>query len=172
MKYFFTFFLILALVKSYAQKQRYSKDELKRIVAAQQTKINDLLIQIESLSDLQKKYLKADRDKFDCMNRFSDSVRVKNDMITRQIQENQYLRNYVKTLKDELVVKNQTITGHSQLIQKLSPSKAKKYSLYDDESAPVHNKYSRRTYITGPRGGCYYINGNGNKTYVDRSLCN
>lgn len=26
-------------------------------------------------------------------------------------------------------------------------------------------------YMTGPRGGCYYINGNGNKTYVDRSLC-
>ena len=26
-------------------------------------------------------------------------------------------------------------------------------------------------YITGPRGGCYYINRNGNKTYVDRSLC-
>lgn len=26
-------------------------------------------------------------------------------------------------------------------------------------------------YIRGPRGGCYYINGNGNKTYVDRSLC-
>ena len=23
----------------------------------------------------------------------------------------------------------------------------------------------------GPRGGCYYINGNGNKTYVDRSEC-
>jgi len=28
-----------------------------------------------------------------------------------------------------------------------------------------------RLYITGPRGGCYYINGNGNKTYVDRSMC-
>jgi hypothetical protein len=26
-------------------------------------------------------------------------------------------------------------------------------------------------YITGPRGGCYYINRNGNKTYVDRSFC-
>lgn len=25
---------------------------------------------------------------------------------------------------------------------------------------------------TGPRGGCYYINSNGNKTYVDRSECN
>ncbi len=29
-----------------------------------------------------------------------------------------------------------------------------------------------RTYIRGPRGGCYYINSNGNKTYVARSLCN
>lgn len=26
-------------------------------------------------------------------------------------------------------------------------------------------------YIRGPRGGCYYINRNGNKTYVDRSMC-
>jgi hypothetical protein len=31
---------------------------------------------------------------------------------------------------------------------------------------------SSRRYIRGPRGGCYYINSNGNKTYVDRSLCN
>ncbi|HEY4150108.1 MAG TPA: hypothetical protein VGM41_14315 [Chitinophagaceae bacterium] len=29
----------------------------------------------------------------------------------------------------------------------------------------------RRTYITGPRGGCYYINSNGNKVYVDHSFC-
>lgn len=28
-----------------------------------------------------------------------------------------------------------------------------------------------RTYITGPRGGCYYINSNGNKVYVDHSFC-
>lgn len=26
--------------------------------------------------------------------------------------------------------------------------------------------------IRGPRGGCYYINSRGNKTYVDRSMCN
>jgi len=26
--------------------------------------------------------------------------------------------------------------------------------------------------IRGPRGGCYYWNSRGNKTYVDRSLCN
>lgn len=29
-----------------------------------------------------------------------------------------------------------------------------------------------RTYIRGSRGGCYYINANGKKTYVDRNLCN
>lgn len=43
--------------------------------------------------------------------------------------------------------------------------------------APVVKKHRRipasgHQYIRGPRGGCYYINRNGNKTYVDRSLCN
>ncbi|WP_081643220.1 hypothetical protein [Sphingobacterium paucimobilis] len=33
-------------------------------------------------------------------------------------------------------------------------------------------KSTSRTYIRGPRGGCYYINSNGGKTYVDRSMCN
>lgn len=31
--------------------------------------------------------------------------------------------------------------------------------------------YNGRGLITGPKGGCYYINSNGNKTYVDRSYC-
>ncbi len=31
---------------------------------------------------------------------------------------------------------------------------------------------SSRTYIRGPRGGCYYLNRSGNKVYVDKSLCN
>lgn len=29
-----------------------------------------------------------------------------------------------------------------------------------------------KTYIRGPRGGCYYISGSGRKVYVDRSMCN
>ncbi len=29
-----------------------------------------------------------------------------------------------------------------------------------------------RVYITGPRGGCYYVRANGVKVYVDRSVCN
>lgn len=32
--------------------------------------------------------------------------------------------------------------------------------------------YNKHPLILGPKGGCYYINGSGNKTYVDRSYCN
>jgi|SRR5690606_18253993 len=46
-------------------------------------------------------------------------------------------------------------------------------------NSPIRNtgsssvkKQTGRKYIRGPRGGCYYINSNGNKTYVDRSFCN
>jgi len=38
--------------------------------------------------------------------------------------------------------------------------------------SPPQRSTSRSRYITGPRGGCYYINSNGKKIYVDRSLCN
>jgi len=31
--------------------------------------------------------------------------------------------------------------------------------------------YNGHTLYKGPKGGCYYINSNGNKTYVDRSYC-
>ena len=44
-------------------------------------------------------------------------------------------------------------------------NKAEKLSQY-----PILNKPSSR-YTQGPRGGCYYINSSGNKTYVDRGLC-
>lgn len=30
---------------------------------------------------------------------------------------------------------------------------------------------TRRTYIRGPKGGCYYVNDKGNKVYVDKGLC-
>jgi hypothetical protein len=31
---------------------------------------------------------------------------------------------------------------------------------------------SDRKYIRGSRGGCYYLNSSGNKTYVDKAFCN
>lgn len=38
-------------------------------------------------------------------------------------------------------------------------------------SKPRIELVQQRRYIRGPRGGCYYINRNGNRTYVDRSMC-
>ena len=32
--------------------------------------------------------------------------------------------------------------------------------------------HNGNTLYTGPQGGCYYYNSNGNKTYVDRTECN
>lgn len=32
--------------------------------------------------------------------------------------------------------------------------------------------YNGNQLYKGSQGGCYYINSNGNKTYVDRSYCN
>ncbi len=31
--------------------------------------------------------------------------------------------------------------------------------------------YNNKPLIKGPKGGCYYINKNGNKTYVEKYLC-
>ena len=33
-------------------------------------------------------------------------------------------------------------------------------------------KTDDHTYYKGPKGGCYYINGSGKKTYVDHAYCN
>jgi hypothetical protein len=56
-------------------------------------------------------------------------------------------------------------SSHSQGAVVIAPQKAK------EPAAVEARTIYTRGYITGPRGGCYYINSNGNKTYVDRSLC-
>lgn len=38
-------------------------------------------------------------------------------------------------------------------------------------SSPCGTHNGKQLY-KGSRGGCYYINSNGNKTYVDRNECN
>jgi hypothetical protein len=54
------------------------------------------------------------------------------------------------------------------LEQRTVPEQVPSYERDDDKNDTLT---ARREYITGPRGGCYYINGSGNKTYVDRSFC-
>gem|GEM_PF-1273383 len=45
-------------------------------------------------------------------------------------------------------------------------------AIYCDSTTTHTCYYHGYPLIIGPKGGCYYINGNGNKTYVDRSFCN
>lgn len=42
----------------------------------------------------------------------------------------------------------------------------------DSAAARAKPASSGRKFIRGPFGGCYYINSNGNRSYVDRSMCN
>lgn len=54
-----------------------------------------------------------------------------------------------------------------------STLKSKRFDISNskvDVDAPVR-AYNGHVLQIGPRGGCYYINSNGNKTYVDRSYC-
>lgn len=47
------------------------------------------------------------------------------------------------------------------------------FPLVSTPSAPAAAPRQPRSngFIRGPRGGCYYINSRGNKTYVDRGMC-
>ena len=39
-------------------------------------------------------------------------------------------------------------------------------------SAKKPEKVAGRTYVKGPKGGCYYVAASGRKTYVNKELCN
>jgi len=40
-----------------------------------------------------------------------------------------------------------------------------------EKEVEVIPETNSRIYYTGPRGGCYYYNSNGNKTYVEHFYC-
>lgn len=56
----------------------------------------------------------------------------------------------------------------------LHKAKYVKNSLYSSGNSEKLNKSTieiSRSYVTGEKGGCYYINNNGNRIYVNKSLC-
>jgi Bacterial SH3 domain len=60
---------------------------------------------------------------------------------------------------------NATTTSEREPIRVTTP--AETYSVPQSTRSAAD-----RSYIRGPRGGCYYISGSGRKVYVDRSMCN
>lgn len=71
----------------------------------------------------------------------------------------------------EYVSTGQSMTSSATQVNRLSSGSSSTTSSTKTNTAPARKSTGRR-YIKGSRGGCYYINSNGNKTYVDRSLCN
>lgn len=69
-------------------------------------------------------------------------------------------------------VNNYEITSPSPT-KSTSPytSRSSNSRYYKSEGTSNRRTTTSRTYIQGPRGGCYYINSRGNKTYVARSMC-
>jgi len=109
---------------------------------------------------------------------------------SQSVEASLYLREELVKQRDDLLKKAQELQVRIDAIDKklgnqLASTHTVQYlsknATYNDgsytrsiekQSNKQYKSRSTRTYHRGPRGGCYYINSNGNKTYVARSMCN
>jgi TolA-binding protein len=128
------------------------------------------------------------------LNILSDELEKQNAQYATRLGNTEKENQALKARNEQL---SQTIATQNAAISRLSAAKpapdpapsvteqpAYTVPMYSAPSTPGYQPRTSRPapavrahqtshyYIRGPRGGCYYINGNGNKTYVDRSLCN
>lgn len=176
MKILLTILLSLILtIKSHSQSNsKYSKKELKEIVKAQQKQINELLIKNEELSKLVTKLHLVEEEKFNFLtqkNNLEKKIIEKENEISTKNKEKEFLLNSIVDYKNEIEEMNAVVALANKNSRHSNPQYQKEIRVNNSSTMNYYKKNTRR-YITGPRGGCYYINGNGNKTYVDRSLCN
>ncbi|MCC6280995.1 MAG: hypothetical protein IT262_10365 [Saprospiraceae bacterium] len=107
-----------------------------------------------------------------------------------------YTADSLTSIVDKEITKGTILYFHNQVgdfkeVYTRNPKKVDKelrkkfrYYLYKPKYKKLSYKYSKdsatiyeipfdknQTYILGERGGCYYINKHGNKTYVNRSYC-
>jgi hypothetical protein len=92
-----------------------------------------------------------------------------------------YVQGYYKTAPNNTINDNFTTkpnvnpyTGQKGYIEPTYTTPSYNNSSYSTTPSYNNSTYSTPSYSapvqTGPRGGSYYINGNGNKTYVKKSL--
>ncbi|MFI3268039.1 MAG: hypothetical protein R3Y51_04900 [Rikenellaceae bacterium] len=73
-----------------------------------------------------------------------------------------YVKGHYRTTKDNTNTNNWSTTGNT------NPNTQVKGTTAKDYSSQASNYGSGKTIYTGPNGGQYYINSNGNKTYVPK----
>lgn len=95
-------------------------------------------------------------------------VRQRDDLL-RQVRE---IQSRIDTIDKRLGNETQS-TNTVQYFTKTATYTDGSYSQsVESKNSKSYKTSTTRTYYRGPRGGCYYINSNGNKTYVARSMCN
>jgi len=98
-------------------------------------------------------------------------VRQRDDLL-RQVKE---IQTRIDAIGNTLDTKSKSKTKTNYLTKNIKYNSETNYSNSFNNSTSRKKPYrsrKTRTYHRGPRGGCYYINSNGNKTYVARSMCN
>lgn len=74
-----------------------------------------------------------------------------------------------KSYVDKKFCESTTTSSDSREEVKIAPALPRASS--SGKTQPINNNSDGMKYITGPRGGCYYINSSGRKTYVGKALC-
>lgn len=97
------------------------------------------------------------------------AITTNGDRVVLNDDKTWYYVDNVETKSDNQI-NNFTSSNLKSPVKKKAVSTTKK-SPVKKQSTAKRKSSSSRSYITGPRGGCYYINSSGNKVYVDRSLC-
>lgn len=169
-------FLVLTFVvlqnSLYSQKKR----ELENRNAALNAKIKELENQvIESKAKLltdSKAILNLEKGVKDLVGE-NRELRIENERLKIRVEylekDNAEQRILVKSIQSEL---GKSSYKPPQELNIAGPTYQSFNNTQNTSSSYRKTSKSSRKYYLGPRGGCYYINSNGNKTYVDRSLCN
>ncbi|WP_299325327.1 hypothetical protein [uncultured Maribacter sp.] len=87
------------------------------------------------------------------------------------IKSNDSISEFIKSIETEKKLYNSLEVSTSSYKSSSYSSSTKNTNSGSSSYKPKRYK-SSRNYYRGSRGGCYYINSNGNKSYVARSLCN
>jgi len=174
-----TALLVFFSFQAYSQVSKFSKKELRELARIQQRKIISLELKAEQLVELEKKFQIVEQQKFSCLeegNRLAKKLAAKEEEMVRKNQERDFLLSSIRDYKKDIEEKNSLLALRVTPVSEYSKPQYTKINAVKSPKEVYKErtfyKPNRRHYITGPRGGCYYIDGNGNKTYVDRSLCN
>ncbi len=173
------FFFLISSCNLFSQSKKELKAEnsnLLKIIASQNTEITNSKQKLSILDKDSKKLIADNKNLTNRLHRSLDSNSLlleANYILSKEISD-------LKALFENKKIDTESINSrNNNLYNDFSKQNAKSNSNSPNSNSrnysPSINKrsttYSRR-YYSGPRGGCYYINSNGNKSYVPRELCN